>query len=355
MSKTVNINGENKTVDKVALWRDAAHTAREMFVPEGTVPPGYVPEGTVPPGYVQPETPTVSVTIASEGGQVVARATASANGKTGTGSASVLPGVLGLEPIGTIEEGYVLPTSRIQGQTLTLRNEAQTLPAGAYLEGNVIVPALPEQPEVSYDTPSVSVSIALSADNTKLVATATATANGKTGAGTGEATLASLGLVKPARTQAGGTITPGEQQVIPAGTYLSAALTILAASGGGGILNPTVGNQYVTGEVTIVNTTRIDISYNAGFTPNRGIILNKDFQSAAGEVFAIFFDGTRVITWGLRGGSSAGTVAGQWLSLDSKVYVNADECRVTEPGGNWFYAKPNDLSSVSYQYVFWRV
>lgn len=326
MSKQVNINGESKTVEKVALWRDAAHTAREMFVPEGTVPPG----------YVQPETPTVSVTIASEGGQVVARATASANGKTGTGSASVLPGALGLEPIGTIEAGYVLPTSRIQGQTLTLRNEAQTLPAGAYLEGNVIVPALPEQQDVTYDTPSVSVSISMSADNTKLVATATATANGKTGTGTGEATLASLGLVKPTRTQAGGTITPGSEQVIPAGTYLSAALTILAASGG----LPSGLTKAAHGSFTqSSNETYKTVTHNLGVEPLFVVAVNRVFAETDQTVHIAFI--------GKRDGAIRGGFCGRRNSTNPAMggYVTGGTYSSTQvrlAGNSWMMFNNGD-------------
>ena len=155
MSKTIYIAGESRVVDAVNIPKDKNKTGYERFVPEGTVPDGYVPEGTVPDGYVPegtvpdgyvPEgtlpagavipdvvvtdteavapkafasgtylqngmtvsapgvepptydtpTVTVSVGLTADGASVKADASAVANGKTGTGSATKALSALGL-------------------------------------------------------------------------------------------------------------------------------------------------------------------------------------------------------------------------------------------------------------------
>lgn len=311
MSKTVNINGESKTVDKVALWWDSGHTAREMFVPEGTVPDGYVPDAA----------PTVTATagISRSGTIVTARADAEAacHGHTVSDSDTEtldLTQGTGLEAAAIIAGRSVLGI--IGTATADATAGAADIASGktAYINGvKVVGSMMPETcPVPTYDTPSVSVSVGLSSDNSKVTASASATANGKTGAGTGEATLASLGLVKPTRTQAGGTITPGAEQVIPAGTYLSAALTILAASGGGG--TPEGMTEILTGELTVSSTTTTKThTFNISVNPVVFILYDLDFTGSPGEMlfYVTIKSGTSQYgaKGGVRGNAAAGTLS----------------------------------------------
>ena len=125
MSKTIYIAGASHTVDGVNIPKDKNKTGYERFVPDGTLPDGAVmPSAVVTdttavapksfsagtylqngmtvsvPGSEPPEydTPTVSVSIAlsSDQASVQANASAVANGKTGTGSATKTLASMGL-------------------------------------------------------------------------------------------------------------------------------------------------------------------------------------------------------------------------------------------------------------------
>lgn len=203
MSKTIYIAGESRVVDAVNIPKDKEKTGYERFVPEGTVPDGYVPEGTVPDGYVPegtvpdgyvPEgtlpagavipdvvvtdteavapkafasgtylqngmtvsapgvepptydtpTVTVSVGLTADGASVKADASAVANGKTGTGSATKA-----LSAMGLVKPAVSLETK----QTYHAGDE---IAAGTYLKLGASVAAavagLPFVAEYDYQT-----------------------------------------------------------------------------------------------------------------------------------------------------------------------------------------------------------
>ena len=171
MSKQIYIAGESRMVDAVNIPKDKDKTGYERFVPEGTVPDGYVPEGTVPDGYVpegtlpdgavipdvvvtdteavapkafasgtylqngmtvsapgvEPptyDTPTVTVSIglSADEASVKADASAVANGKTGTGSATKA-----LSAMGLVKPAVTVTTKKTY-------NAGDEIAAGTYLK-----------------------------------------------------------------------------------------------------------------------------------------------------------------------------------------------------------------------------
>lgn len=181
MSKTIYIAGESRVVDAVNIPKDKDKTGYERFVPEGTVPDGYVPEGTVPDGYVPEgtvpdgyvpegtlpagavipdvvvtdteavaprafasgtylkngmtvsapgvETPeydtptvTVSVGLSADASSIQADASAVANGKTGTGSATKA-----LSAMGLVKPAVTVTTKKTY-------NAGDVIAAGTYLK-----------------------------------------------------------------------------------------------------------------------------------------------------------------------------------------------------------------------------
>lgn len=208
MSKTIYIAGESRVVDAVNIPKDKDKTGYERFVPEGTVPDGYVPEGTVPDGYVpegtvpdgyvpegtlpegavipnvvvtdteavapktfasgtylqngmtvsapgvetpEYDTPTVTVSIglSADEASVKADASAVANGKTGTGSATKA-----LSAMGLVKPAVIFDAKQTY-------NAGDTIAVGTYLklgaEVAAAVAGLPFVEEYDYQTYTPSI------------------------------------------------------------------------------------------------------------------------------------------------------------------------------------------------------
>lgn len=162
MSKTIYIAGASRTVDGVRIPKDKNKTGYERFVPDGTLP-----DGSVIPSTVVTDTTAVA---------------------------------------------------------------PKSFASGTYLQNGMTV-SVPGSEPPEYDTPTVSVSIALSSDQASVQANASAVANGKTGTGSATKTLASMGLVKPAKSfDTKQTYNAGDE--IAAGTYLKLGASIAEAAGG---------------------------------------------------------------------------------------------------------------------------
>lgn len=191
MSKTIYIAGASRTVDGVNIPKDKNKTGYERFVPDGTLPEGAVipnvvvtdTEAVAPksfasgtylqngmtvsvPGSETPEydTPTVSVSIAlsSDQASVQANASAVANGKTGTGSATKTLASMGL----------VKPTTSFD--TKQTYNAGDEIAAGTYLKAGASVTeavgGLPFVAEYDYQTfsPNANISDDLTFNFTQL-------------------------------------------------------------------------------------------------------------------------------------------------------------------------------------------
>ena len=206
MSKIIYIAGASHVVDAVNIPKDKNKTGYERFVPEGTVPNGYVPEGTVPDGYVpegtlpdgavipdvvvteteavaprvfasgtylqngmtvsapgagtpEYDTPTVTVSVGltSDETSVKADASAVANGKTGTGSATK-----SLSSMGLVKPSVTFDTKQTY-------NAGDVIAAGTYLKMGADVAAaiggLPFVEEYDYQTYTPSITTGWVRDN----------------------------------------------------------------------------------------------------------------------------------------------------------------------------------------------